>query len=76
MKFNFFLRENSKSFIHLLNIVIGKWVTDIEKNHNDEKVMIEVKSISREVIEEPKFNGNLRTGGTDHRQRNLIYQIR
>ena len=47
----------------------------IEKYHNDEKVMREVKSISgREIIERPKSSRNLRIGGTDRREHKLIYQ--
>ena len=43
----------------------------IEKYHNDEKVMREVKSISEADYRGPKFNGNLRIGGMDRREHKL-----
>lgn len=43
-----------------------------EKYHNDEKVMREVKSVAVKH-QKPKFDGNLRIGGTDHREHKLIY---
>ena len=39
-------REFRKSFIHPTDIVVDRQGSDIEKHHNDEKVMREVKSIS------------------------------
>lgn len=51
---------------------MGEEASDIEKHHNDEKVMREVKSISgREIIERPKSSRNLRIGGTDRREHKL-----
>ena len=47
-------REFRKSFIHPTDIVVDRQGSDIEKHHNDEKVMREVKSISQERSSETK----------------------
>lgn len=46
-------------------------MSDIEKDHNDEKVMREVKSISEERTSKPTGGRNLRKGGTDRREHKL-----
>ena len=68
-------REFRKSFIHPTDIVVDRQGSDIEKHHNDEKVMREVKSISgKKIIDRSKSSRNLRIGGTDRREHKLIYQ--
>lgn len=65
-------REFRKSFIHPTDIVVDRQGSDIEKHHNDEKVMREVKSILEERSQESQSpKGNLRKGGTDRREHML-----